>query len=636
MLKSPMIGLGTNAGRCALGRASQVLRAGLSVATAVGTVLIWATLPEALQARTADVDARPSVIGNYLAGRFARSDHEAADAAEFYQTALDLARGDPVLLEQTFQMELASGRMARAVPLAEALIAVNPRVRMAHNVLALAAFKRGDFVTSDKHLVSAAEGPIGELTSAIARAWIAEARGDHAGAMKVIDAPKQADWAQFYLTYHRGLIADYAGRPGDARKSFERVFRQDSRTLRTALAYAHSLANAGDIKTAKAVLDEHLGRQQGEGHPLARDLRERIADGERVGLLVRGMNDGLAEVYYGLGEALAGEGGVNLGIVYLQLALFLEPKHPFALAALANTYEGLKKFEQANETYDRIPAGGPLQASIDIRRAFNLNSLDRVDEAKAILDAVAARDTSDLKPLEAVGNIMRARKRYEEAIAYYNRAIDLVEKPEKRHWAYFYSRGTCYERTKNWPKAEADLEKALELFPDQPLVLNYLGYSWVDQGINLEDGLALIEKAVALRPDDGYIVDSLGWAHYRLGDYKTAVKYLERAVELKPDDPTLNDHLGDALWRVDRQLEARFQWDQALSLKPEPEEVPKIQDKLANGLPAPTPAVQQARQPAKPKQAIVSPPRKRAQAVPKRTPAQTPTPAADPINLLFE
>lgn len=215
---------------------------------------------------------------------------------------------------------------------------------------------------------------------------------------------------------------------------------------------------------------------------------------------------------------------------------------------------------------------------------MNYNLQDEPDEAKTLLEKVADRSPDDLAPLDALGNIMRARKRYDEAIVYYTRALKLIGKPEKRHWTFYYSRGTCYERTKQWPKAEADLKKALELSPDQPLALNYLGYSWIDQGHNLSEGLKLIKRAVSLKPDDGYIVDSLGWAYYRLGRYKDAVGQLERAVELRPDDPVLNDHLGDALWRVGREREARFQWDQALSLSPEPAEVVKIKKKLAEGL----------------------------------------------------
>ncbi len=593
-----------------------VLSGVLSTLTFVGIVAIWASFSSALLAKTvAGNQDQPSLIGSYLAGRFARTEHDPERAAEFYKAALERDRNDDVLLEHTFQMELASGHFDRAQALAERLVVSQPANRMAQTLLALTAFKKQDYTTADAHMKAAGEGPIGELTAAIGRAWIKTAAGNLQGALDIIDTPKQAEWAQFYLYYHRGLIADLGGHFNEARSAFEKVFKQDNKTLRTALAYSHSAANAGDTTLAKSILKEHLDRQQGDGHPLARDLRDRINAGDRVGLLVKTPADGMAEVFYGLGEALTGEGGVNLGIVYLQLALYVEPDHAFALAALSNTFESLKKFQAANDTYDRIPRGTALQSSIDIRKAFNFNSLDKVDEAHALLQSVAKAEPKDVRPLEAIGNIMRARKRYDEAVAAYTKAIGLIPKLEKRHWAYFYSRGTCHERLKNWPAAEADLQKALTLFPDQPLVLNYLGYSWIDQGLNLTQGLGLIEKAVSLRPDDGYIVDSLGWAYFRLGDFKEAVKYLERAVELRPDDPTLNDHLGDALWRVGRLTEARFQWDQALSLKPEPEDIDKIKDKLEKGLPA---AKAQARAaPVKARQVVNEAARKRAQAAPK-------------------
>jgi Flp pilus assembly protein TadD len=149
----------------------------------------------------------------------------------------------------------------------------------------------------------------------------------------------------------------------------------------------------------------------------------------------------------------------------------------------------------------------------------------------------------------------------------------------------FYFRGSCYERSHQWPNAEADMKKALELYPEQPLVLNYLGYSWVDQGVHLDDGMDMIRRAVEQRPDDGYIVDSLGWAYFRIGNYDEAVKNLERAVELKPDDPTINDHLGDAYWRVGRTLEAHYQWSQAKDLGPEKEDLPRSRPRSKTGFP---------------------------------------------------
>lgn len=552
--------------------------------------LAWpiAALIDAVSARSVDDESASThtLVGSYLAGRFASSQHESDSAASFYGTALTRDPDNEVLLERAFQMEISNGDWQRTLELAEKLVAKQPTNRIARLALGLNEFKARNYAKADDHFKSASNSPIGELTSSLVRAWVRLAEGNGAAALRLLDVPRQAEWAQYYLRYHKALVADLAGDQAEARQAYQRVFKQDSRTLRTTLAYARHAARAGDIKLAKSILKENLDKSQGEGHALVRALYNELQEGSaaKIELLVKTPEEGMAEVFYGLGEALTGEGGVSIGVPYLQMALFVERKQPFALAALANAHETTKRYEEAIAVYEQIPLGSPLATAIEIRKAFNLNSLDRVDEATALLEKIARQDPTDLKPLEALAGILRSRKSYEEAIDVYTNAIGLIGKPQKRHWSYFYSRGTCYERLKKWPEAEADLKKALQLFPDQPLVLNYLGYSWIDQGRNLKQGMQLIEKAVALKPDDGYIVDSLGWAHYRLGRYKEAVRYLERAVELRPEDPVLNDHLGDALWRVGREREARFQWEQALSLNPEPEDVEKINHKLTHGL----------------------------------------------------
>ena len=250
--------------------------------------------------------------------------------------------------------------------------------------------------------------------------------------------------------------------------------------------------------------------------------------------------------------------------------------------------KSLKKPELAIKIYERVPASSPLHRNAAIQMAANLDSLDRADEAQKHLEALIKQHPDDLEAIMALGNVLRGHKKFAECANVYSKGVATVPKPEKANWVIFYFRGICYERSKQWPKAEADLKKALELFPDQPHVLNYLGYSWIDQGINLDEGMDMIKKAVQQRPDDGYIVDSLGWAYYRLGNYDEATKQLERAIELKPEDPTINDHLGDAYWRVGRVLEAKFQWAHARDLKPDPEDLPKIEEKLKAGLPEET------------------------------------------------
>lgn len=555
---------------------------GIAAATVVATATaqrLSAVLPTPDRSVTSE-----SLLGSYLAGRFAREQRDTTAAADFYSRALSRDPENEVLLEQTFLMEATEGDWGRAVELAQILVGADDKHRMAQLVLGLNSFKTGNYEAAERHFSAAGSGPIGELTASLARAWVKLAIGDVDGALELLNAGKQPEWAQFYLHYHRALIADLGRRPAEARKAFARVFKMDARTPRTAMAYAQHAAKSGNLKLAKSILVQHLSKSPGDGHPTTRDLRDRLNAGEKVPLIVTTVEDGMAEVFYGLGEALTGEGGIGVGALYLQMALYVRPEFPFALAALANVYETTKRHEEAIAIYDRIPPGTPLETSIEIRKAINLNLLERPDEAKALLDRLIEKKPDDLRVLDAAGTILRGRKRYEEAISYYDRAIAAIKTPEKRHWTYWYARGTCYERIKKWPLAEADLLKALQLSPDEPLALNYLGYSWIDQDKNLKQGLELIEKAVALKPDDGYIVDSLGWAHYRLGNYEDAVRLLERAVELRPEDPVLNDHLGDALWRVDREREARYQWQHALTLNPEPEDLENIKVKLEHGL----------------------------------------------------
>jgi Flp pilus assembly protein TadD len=320
-------------------------------------------------------------------------------------------------------------------------------------------------------------------------------------------------------------------------------------------------------------------------HPLVTEAVARIKAGHKVPPIVANAQAGAAEALYGLGASLGRRGGEDLGLVYLQLSLYLAPTHSLALLSLGDLYEALKKPEQAIKVYERVPAHSPLHRNAAIQRAADLDALDRTDEAKKQLQALIAERPDDIEAITALGNIQRARKDFGECTDTYSKAVATFKEPQKSQWTTYYFRGICYERSKDWPKAEADLKKALELFPEQPHVLNYLGYSWIDRDAHLDEAMDMIKRSVAQRPDDGYIVDSLGWAYYRLGNYEEATKQLERAIELKPEDPTINDHLGDAYWRVGRLLEAKFQWAHARDLKPDPEELPKILEKLQSGLP---------------------------------------------------
>ncbi|MGH7486424.1 MAG: tetratricopeptide repeat protein, partial [bacterium] len=353
-----------------------------SVVAAFAGVTLAGGSPPAFAKAPEEASEAHSLLGSYLAGRIARGLHDTDAASEYYRRALLLDPGNEVLMEQALAMEATEGRWDSALGFAKELAALQPAHRTARLMLGLSEAKSGRFAKAQEYFKSSGGGLMGELTGALARAWTLAALGDVRGAMDAIDSVKQAEWAQLFLRYHKALIYDVTGRRVEARALFERAFRTDPKSLRIALAYAHHAAAAGDAKLARATLDEYARRSPNGQHPVTKALGDRIKAGGKVGLLVATPLDGLAEVFYGLGDALSGEGGVNVGAIYLQMAIYLKPDFPFAFASLASIYETTKKYDAAIATYDRIPRGTPLQSAIDIRKAINLNQLDRVEEAK--------------------------------------------------------------------------------------------------------------------------------------------------------------------------------------------------------------------------------------------------------------
>jgi tetratricopeptide (TPR) repeat protein len=307
---------------------------------------------------------------------------------------------------------------------------------------------------------------------------------------------------------------------------------------------------------------------------------------------------GAGEVFYQLGAVGSQQNDAFAAMIYLRMALHLAPENALGIITLADIYERLKQYERAIDVYETVPAKSPLRNNADVQSALILEAMGKSDDALKHMKEIVATSPGDIEALNSLANLHRARKEYPEAAEAYTKVIDAVEKPSRGDWVNYYFRGIAYERSKQWPKAEADFKKALELFPEQPMVLNYLGYSWVDQGLNLEESFRLLRRAVELRPQDGYIIDSLGWAHYRLGRFDEALKELEKAIELKPGDPVINDHLGDVYWKVGRKLEAQFQWNHARDLKPEPDDLEKILKKIENGMEEPPkPAAAEADKP---------------------------------------
>jgi tetratricopeptide (TPR) repeat protein len=529
--------------------------------------------------------------GSYLAARQANLDRDPDAAATYYRAALKFDQRNTELLELTFYSVLADGDINEAVRLAGQLIQLDRNNRNAHLVLGVRALKQKQWKEARTHFNQSAHGPVNDLMGTLLAAWSAYGANDLKGSIDTIDKLSGPEWYSIFKDMHAGLIYDLGGRK-DAGKRLERAFKLDATALRIMQSHAGYLSRNGGRDEALKIYEDY--DKQLPRYPLTVEGLALLRKDIPLPRIVETAQEGAAEALYGLGAALGRREDemslANRGLAYLQLALYLEPNHALAQIALADLYEALKKPALAIKVFERVPASSPLKRNAEIQLAIDLDALDRTEDAKKHLEKVIATKPDDMEAIIALANIQRERKQYEGCADAYGKAIGLLTQPVKANWTTYYFRGICFERSKQWAKAELDFKKALELFPDQPHVLNYLGYSWIDQGAHLDEAMNMIKRSVEQRPDDGYIVDSLGWAYYRLGNYDEAVKNLERAVELKPVDPTINDHLGDVYWKVDRMLEAKFQWSHARDLKPEDDELLKIEQKLKVGLQEQRPA----------------------------------------------
>lgn len=535
-----------------------------------------------------------SLSGNYLAARHAEGVRDVENAVGYYRDALSADPDNAALLERTFTLLIANGDIDEAMELAQRLLKIDKTNRFAHLALGIEAHKKRRFKKAQAHFKSASQGPLAELTANLLTAWSLQGDGLTDNAIKFLDVLAEDDSNGLFAVFHSGLISGLAGRREEAVSRLAKAYADDPNALRIVDAYVRSLARAGDVEKARQVaanFDNVIPE-----HPLVQQTLQAIDAGRQPKALVTDAQSGAAEVLYWLGSAIGRDGFIELSAIYLQLSRYLDPKAELATIALATLYERLKRYDRAIETFLMIDDQSPLKRGAEIQVGLNYNAIDKPDEARAHLRALIEADPSDLDAIRALGNVLRRRKLFLEAADVYSRGIATIASPNRRHWALYYYRAICYEQSKLWAKAEADLKKALELSPDEPNALNYLGYSWIDMSMHLDKALQMIETAVEKRPNDGYIVDSLGWAFYRLGRYEDAVVKLERAVKLRPDDPIINDHLGDAYWMVGRKLEAQFQWSHARDLNPTPENLEKIKKKLVEGLKAgqPDSAVSQA------------------------------------------
>lgn len=527
---------------------------------------------------------KPSLSGAYLARGHARGLGDHYTAAQFLEPALAATPNDIIMLRHGMVHNIDSQNYNRAREIALRLIKVDPASPEANIHLAVDAVIKNDIPTATARIAAMSNDGVYRYARPMLLSWLYRLGGNKPAADKTLTPLKGEDVKALYLL-HTGLMAELDGNKAAAETAYEATLLALPQTpLRIMHTVGSYFARNGKLERARKLYGD-FAKNTAESVTALALLAELDLPQTQIQIPVKTPKDGFAEALYHLAFLLDQNRGYELGLVFANEAVRVRPNFDAAQSLIGDMLESDQRFAQAIITFEQIEPRSPLYWNSRLRVARSYEELGLIEFAIGQFRSMGEERPERIDALMELGGLLRQKERFAEAATVYDQAVSRIAKhAQPYHWALYYSRGIAQERSKQWDKAEADFLKALELLPDQPYVLNYLGYSWVDRNLNLDRGLGMVKKAAELRPNDGFIIDSLGWAYYRLNKYPEAVTELERAISLQPQDPTINDHLGDAYWQVGRHREARFQWERALNLGADSDKRPAIETKLREGM----------------------------------------------------
>ncbi|RCL03962.1 MAG: Tetratricopeptide repeat protein [Candidatus Tokpelaia sp. JSC189] len=531
-----------------------------------------------------------SFSGAYLAGYVASEDNNIDIAIDYFRQALSYDPGNTLIEQKLMLNLLATGKFKKAVKLAASLRSNNDIGWIARLALAADSFNRQRFTQAKADIQYTDPDVMDQLISTLLSAWANYGSGNRQDALRQLKEFKGPSWYELFRNYHLALMYDLNGQKKAANEAFQQSIKDQKGKAIAPDTYERIIMAYTSFKLRNNEQEEAINLLKDAETLLSdrnalRNFREQIERGKKPNRLIPKVVAGAAEAIYNVGTFINRAGGEAYAGIYLNIALAMRPDNNATLFQLAELAIKSGQPDQAIIFYQDVARNSPYFRDASLRLSLNLADSGRIDKAITNLNRLVALYPKDKQLLVVLSGIYIQNSRYEEAIKVLDHhMIDQLNTNQKDSWSLFYHRGVAYERLKEWNKAEPNFRKALEFYPEQPEVLNYLGYSLIDRNINLDEALEMVLKAKESRPQDGYIVDSLGWAYYRLGRYTDAVKELEKAVKMRPENTTINDHLGDAYWQIGRKLEATFQWKHALAGNPESVERIHIQKKLQHGL----------------------------------------------------
>ncbi|MEL6089087.1 tetratricopeptide repeat protein [Bartonella schoenbuchensis] len=532
------------------------------------------------------IDAR-SFTGAYLAGRIANHENETNLAINYFKQALTYNPNNIDAQKEIFEAMLSVGAFKEAVKQAKKLKAQNishPFISLTLSIDNLIKKNYKDVKPLPQLKTSpSTNNPAFDVISA----WATFGSGNHSQAIADLKKLLGPIWYNLFIHYHLALMSDLAKRPKEAKKYFMQALNNQQGAMISPDTYERIIIAYASFQLRQKMRNQAIqtiqnGEKMLSDREILKNIRQKVEKGANLENPVKTPQQGAGEILYDFGTTLNRRKSEYVARIFKQLSLALYPQNDATLFQLANVSAKLNDPHQAIKLYRALSPHSPYYREGQLQLALTLANNNQHTEAIKLLTSLEKKNPNDRAIYIALSAIYMQKNNFAEAAKIMDRAIIQTVDFQKDDWKLFYQRGIAFERLKHWTKAETDLRKALELFPEQPHVLNYLGYTLIDRDQKLEESLSMLQKASALQPKNGYILDSLGWAHYKLKQYNQAVEILETAVKLQPQDPILNDHLGDVYWKVGRKREAIFQWNHAID--GQPENLEKIKEKLKFGL----------------------------------------------------
>lgn len=529
-----------------------------------------------------------TAYGNYLAGRVAHLRQDYDNASRFYMKSIEKGLDNEDLLGKAYIILASQGKIEKAVKYANMARQKGDKNNFIDVINAVHAFKHGNYKFARAELNDIHEKTYQQLITPLFNAWAYVGENNYAQAQKELQKLEKIEEMQTVYSLHGGMIADYFNDTEKAKEKYGYIIndKANDMSFRALQIITNFMARNGNKEQALDLIAKYYGTSNIK--EMLASLKKKVEKGSKnTPKLISSADDGMGEVFLEIGLLFKSVPmGYDYAQIYMAISQYFNSDNDVAKIAMADIYEERYMLADANRYYDAIGKDSELYYPAQIKMANNLAAEKKYDEATHILKKILRKDPDNFQVLFNLGDILRISNDQPSAIKYYTKAVDSIFYESNKYWPVFYALAVSYDKNNEWLKAEENLKKALKLSNRHPQVLNYLGYSWLKYNINTDMAASMILEAYEKDPEDGVIIDSLGWVYFKTGDYNNAIMYLEKASELNPQNAVISDHLGDAYWCGGRKNEAVFQWKQALSQKEDSGELNKkqIKNKIESGL----------------------------------------------------